>query len=305
MEFNQIIVTNECELSIEEKRFVSLHKDIVFCGNSAVEYAVKMASDLKEMRDSKAYKVAGFETFGSYTENALGIKERQAYNYISVLEKLPVEFLHSNAKIGISKLVLLSGISESDREEIFQNVNIEDISVKELKAKIKEQDEKIKQLSVSLDEKAEEVDKAIKQVEEANSACEFAKSNLNNAVNSAVENLKKQNVSDIDLLNGKIKELKSKIKELENAPREKEIVKDESEINKLRAELDAKQKELEKANKEVLIASDLTLTKFQIEFDNLQALLAKITELINTMDSDARGRCKKALSIVFGGVINE
>lgn len=301
MEFNQIIVTNEGELSIKERHFLTLHKDIIFCGNTACEYAVKLASDLKEMRDSKAYKVAGFETFGAYTENALGIKERQAYNYISVLEKLPPQFLHSNAKIGISKLVLLSGLSESEREEITNNVDLEDISVKELKSKINEQEDKIKQLSLLLDNKSDEVTKAKKQVEEANNACKIAKDNLNNAV----ENEKKKNEDDIATLNNQVKELKSKIKDLENAPKEKEIIKDEAEINKLRIELDAKQKELEKANKEVLIASDLTLTKFKIEFDNLQALLAKITELINIMDSDARERCKKALSIVFGGVINE
>ena len=79
-------------LSDEQKDFVITHKQIVACGSMAGQYLVEMAYKLKHMRDGKLYRAAGFEEFGDYAEQAIGIKERQAYNYISITEKLPQDF---------------------------------------------------------------------------------------------------------------------------------------------------------------------------------------------------------------------
>ncbi len=117
MKFNEIMLGTS-EATVEESRFRALHTEIMANGNMMAECAVVMARKLKEMRDSKLYETAGFATFGEYAETACGIKERQAYNYISIVENLSGEFLQTTAKIGVSKLSLLASMDEGDRADL-------------------------------------------------------------------------------------------------------------------------------------------------------------------------------------------
>ncbi len=97
MKFNEIMLGTS-EATVEESRFRALHTEIMANGNMMAECAVVMARKLKEMKDTKLYETAGFTTFSEYAETACGIKERQAYNYISIVENLSGEFLQSSAK---------------------------------------------------------------------------------------------------------------------------------------------------------------------------------------------------------------
>ena len=45
-------------------------------------------------------------------EKAVNIKQRQAYKYIEVYEKFTEDFLKENSKLGITKLLLLSNLTE-------------------------------------------------------------------------------------------------------------------------------------------------------------------------------------------------
>lgn len=289
MEFNQLMIT-ENGLSVEEQRFKLLHNEILFCGNTASEYAIKMANDLKEMRDSKSYKVAGFETFGDYTEKALGLKERQAYNYIQVIEKLPSNFLHSNAKIGITKLLMLSSVSEEKREEIVETVDVESVTVKELKEKIAEQEDKIKQLSLDLTEKATSIANVTKLANEKTTEFVALKSSIDSKVSQAVAKEKAKN----DSLNLKINELEAKIDELKEKP-----ALDTTEIERLKKELEEKESELRRKEKEIVISSDSTLLEFKIEFNNFQSQVDKILSILNTMNFEIRANCYKAIKKVL------
>ena len=56
------------------------------------------------------------------------------------------DFVQSTAQIGIQKLYLLSSLSEEERTEIVENTDLENTSVKELKAKLAELQEKNKTL---------------------------------------------------------------------------------------------------------------------------------------------------------------
>lgn len=290
MEFSQLMLVND-GLTVEEQRFVVLHKEILFCGNTASEYAIKMASDLKEMRDSKAYKVAGFETFGSYTETALGIKERQAYNYITVLEKLPSSFLHSNAKIGISKLLLLSNLSEPDRQEIIETVSVEDVSVKELKERIAEQEDKIKQLSLDLSEKDKSIDQLKTSAKSSNDQFEVLKSSFDSKVKAQIAKVK----AEKDALSAKINTLEDENEKLKSAPKT-----NDDEIAKLKKELAEKDLELARKEKEIVISSDHTLLEFKIEFNNFQTIVDKMLALLVDMNSDTKSNCIKAIKTVTG-----
>ena len=119
-------------------KFQVLHNEILYNGKLACQFAIEMACKLKIMRDSKLYLTGGYSSFSEYVENGVGIKERQAYNYIKVYEDLPEDFLHSNAKIGITKLTLLTTLSNEERNIIVENNDIEDISVNNLKKQIED-----------------------------------------------------------------------------------------------------------------------------------------------------------------------
>lgn len=60
------------------------------------------------------------------------MKHSNAYRFISIIEK--VKNFPSMGNIGMTKLSLLASLSESQQEEIQQTVNLEETSVRELKA---------------------------------------------------------------------------------------------------------------------------------------------------------------------------
>ena len=97
-----------------------------------------MCMGFKEMRDSKLYKELGYSDFGDYCENETGMKRRQVYNYIAVAEKLPTEFVHPGAQIGVKKLYLLTTLSEEERAEITSSTDLESSAVRDLEQQIKQ-----------------------------------------------------------------------------------------------------------------------------------------------------------------------
>ena len=108
-------------LTQEKSRAVLLHQDIIYNLEKAADHLHKTCCQIKEMRDTKLYLELGYKDFDQYVEEAVGIKRRQAYDYIKVVEKLPEEFVQANAKIGITKLQLLAGISPMERDEFIEN----------------------------------------------------------------------------------------------------------------------------------------------------------------------------------------
>ena len=125
---------SEMILSEQYKTAAELNQKIIFTAQMAQQNLFKMCCMLKRMRDEKLYKELGYPNFEDYCEKELGMKRRNAYNYISVIER--VENVQSIAQIGMTKLSLLASLSESQQEEIQQNVNVEDISVRKLKEEI-------------------------------------------------------------------------------------------------------------------------------------------------------------------------
>lgn len=127
-----IIISENC------KKAVSLDISIKTHAKSAQEHLFEVCKGLKEMRDGKLYKELGYQNFGDYAEQEIGLKRTQAYSYISVAENLAPDFVRSSEQIGMKKLYLLTKIDEASRAEIAENTNLEKTSVKELEAKIKE-----------------------------------------------------------------------------------------------------------------------------------------------------------------------
>lgn len=129
---DDIIISENC------KKAVSLDISIKTHARSAQEHLFEVCKGLKEMRDGKLYKELGYQNFEDYTENEVGIKRRQAYKYITIAETFDSDFVHPGAQIGTSKLYLLTKLDEEQRTELMENSNIEDMSKRELEAKIKE-----------------------------------------------------------------------------------------------------------------------------------------------------------------------
>ena len=81
----------------------SIHQRIMANGKILQNALYEVCKDLKTMRDSKLYAELGYSSFEEYAEEACGIRQRQAYSYISAYEKLGKTYLQDNAQLGITK----------------------------------------------------------------------------------------------------------------------------------------------------------------------------------------------------------
>ena len=173
--YNQLVLKDRSTLSESENEFLTLHEQILYSGSTASAYFIEFAKNLKNMRDSKLYESAGFETFGSYVEEAVNIKQRQAYKYIEVYEKFTEEFLTRNSKLGITKLLLLSSFTDEEKEVVAKEIIEENLTVEELKKRLEEKEREISQLEIDFKNTNEEkINEANKKVEKTKKALEKA-----------------------------------------------------------------------------------------------------------------------------------
>ena len=279
----QLIFREDGTIGEAEKNFIACHNAIVYYARSACEFAYKMAIAIKRMRDEKLYVAGGYETFAEYTENVLGMKERNAYNYIQIAETYSEDYLQSNAKLGVTKLLLLSTLSDEDRAKIEREA--EDATVKELKEMVvaikKEQGE---QLSMLEKEKSDEIKK-----------------------------LKEESAKKISELSDKVRvatlakaSLEKEINDLKNAPSAVKIVKEpvlKQKIEELEEKLRQSCVSEQTLKKQLEIAKDSNMTKFAVKFEDLQKVIGEIKVLLNAMSADNKERCFKALQSVLGGFV--
>lgn len=152
----------------EESAALALHYEIMAAAQTAAASLLDLARKIKRMRDTSGYKALGFDSLEAYTMATMGMKQRQAYNYIAIAEKLPAQLIEQNAAAGVTKLALLAQLSGQEQQQIAAETNLTDTTVAELKAQIKELQAKnagyAEQLSLLQDQQpvadaqAEEVD---------------------------------------------------------------------------------------------------------------------------------------------------
>ncbi|MBQ4397599.1 MAG: hypothetical protein II828_08760 [Clostridia bacterium] len=114
-----------------------LHQKILISAQLVAQNLWEMCSSLKEMRDDKLYKSFGYANFEDYCEKEVGLKRRQAYQYISIADRLSLEFVQSTAQIGVEKFALLASISDGEREQVMEETDVESVTVRELKEQIR------------------------------------------------------------------------------------------------------------------------------------------------------------------------
>ncbi|MBQ3219165.1 MAG: DUF3102 domain-containing protein [Clostridia bacterium] len=278
---NSLLVKDKTQLSKEESMFLGLHEVILYAGSTASLYIVEFAKRLKEMRDSKLYEKAGYATFGEYVEQAVNIKQRQAYKYIEVYENFSEDFLIQNSKLGITKLLLLSNLNEEEKEQVATEVIENDLTVEDLKKIVAEKESKISQLQLDL-ERADE-----KKNIEANKKADKAKKDLEKAIKEKDE-------------------LYKKYEELKNAPAKVDVVDNPETLKKLEkisSELKEKEEEIIKLKKKADLMSNSKLMIFKVKFEELQVYLSSINSLIDEMESEDKDKCKKALKVVMGAYL--
>lgn len=281
MSINELILKEESVLTENQKEFLKIHQDIMFIGSVIGTSLVNLAQNLKKMKDEKLYVEAGFNSFEEYSENALGLKQRQAYNYIKILDSFDEDFLHSNAKIGVSKLTLLSSLSDEEKEVIIESNNLEETSVSELK----EQIQKLKQ------EKEDKENELAKFKEDAN--VELSK-------------IKQDAEAESSKLKVKIDKLKIDLKNEKEKPAERivETIQDPdlvSKVESLERNINLKQRlinQLQSKVSENEIANSEELTKFKFYFDNIQFEIKQMKILLEIIPEEKRDGCKKALKAI-------
>lgn len=141
------ILNNITSMTAEQQEAAAMHFEIVQAAKTAVNSLLDLGRKLKRMRDSGRYKDLGFSSFAEYTEAAVGIKQRQAYNYITVVESLPARLIEENAAAGVTKLALLSKLNPEDREDLTGDT-LANITVAELKKLVEERDAMAQQLNL-------------------------------------------------------------------------------------------------------------------------------------------------------------
>lgn len=174
--YNQIMLLPEEKLTDGQKNFLSVHNEMIMAGRKAADCLIIMAKDMKRMRDEALYKEAGFATFKEYVEDALEIKERQAYNWISVLD-LPPEKLQLHAGMGVTKLALIATASRSVQEEVLSGEDVESATVKQLRDRIKELEEAEEAKSAQITLFTEQKDNLIAELDEVKKGKAKAESN--------------------------------------------------------------------------------------------------------------------------------
>ena len=260
-------------LSEQRKTAIELNQKIILTAQLAQKNLYDMCVMLKQMRDDKLYKELGYANFEDYCENEVGMKWRNAYNYISIVEKIPSQNLQSIAKIGMTKLSLLASLSESQQEEIQQTVNLEETSVRELKAECDRLKAANKKAESSLKSLQTELDNEKKSNEELLSL-RFDKERAEMQLKRTKEELEAAN---------------DKITALENKPAEIEIAVQED----TKSKETIKQLESQLSEKDFRHAHDLEEQKqqYQEQIENLENQLeqAKNTPAETVTVKDDKG----------------
>ena len=298
------------EISAEYIKAQELDRRIKTSAQLAQQSLYDMCMGFKEMRDSKLYKELGYTEFGDYCEKETGFSRMNVYNYISIAEKLPKDFVNSSLQIGVKKLTLLSKLSEDDRTEITETTDLESTTVKELKAQIEslknERDRALKSNEdashqvfmadkkvLEMKSKVSDLENQIKELESrpievAIETDSKEVANLKDAMNR-ISNDWSEKYSQLEEQN--IKDRRELLQKIDSAEKEKEKLSEEKEkkLAELKAELEKTKAEYEKklSEKPTAASPDDSKTKFKIYLTAAYDSLKRLTDFTKSCGEKA------------------
>jgi len=209
-----------------------LHQRILTDAQSAAESLYDMCKAIKEMRDGKHYKALLYDNFEGYCEEALGMSRSHAYRYIQIAEGLSAENVSSMRQIGATKLALLASVTEEQREEIAQTVDLESTTVRELKAQVE-----------AMKADAANKDKLLMQARESSQKSYEEVQERQEVINDLKARLKERTEQ--------MNDMQAQITKLESRPVEVAVQDNSAELEQLRKEYEAKLAEQKKMMQEL------------------------------------------------------
>lgn len=286
---------SEIIISEQYKAAIELNQKIIITAQAAQQNLYDMCVMLKQMRDDKLYKELGYANFEEYCENEVGMKRANAYRYISVIEN--VKNVSSMRQIGMTKLSLLASLSESQQEEIQRIVDIEETSVRELKAEI-----------ASLKTKANEANELSQRIDDLNENCRRIAKQRDKAENkitqleTEIEELKNRQPEmtpeDRDA-QAIIRQLDRQLSEADqehanNLERQRKEYQEK--INSLKEQLEAQKNEVQTAVETVEIPDMKEV--FKAYYKNAISAFNAMLEFINSVSDDKSFYIQKADALV-------
>lgn len=302
----------------KEKAFL-VHNRILANGQIIGNALLEICRDLKTMRDDNLFTELGYETFEDYSEKACGIKQRQAYSYISAYEKLGEKFIEEKSDWGITKLELISQISSYEREEFLAENNVDELSVRELKKQVDDFKNQIEQLSFNLESteaENKELTQQLKDMQDSLSDSEISEfaatvepdpEIIQQAVDAALKEQKAADAKKIEKLKNQLSSERDKYDALSKT-KDKEIKEAKKQAaeqaNKRIDELTAKNKaadeKLQQALKSAKAANaDEDITAIRFLFTNLQSTANEIKGHLDKVASRDSEQAEKLSAVMI------
>lgn len=312
---------NEMQLSLvpdgtqEQAQAMGLHYEIVAAAQTAANSLLDLGRKLKQMRDTGGYKRLGFETFAQYTEQAVGIRQRQAYTYITVVENVPARLVEENAAAGVTKLALLAKLGPADQQEVAGE--LADITVKELQILIEEKNGLAEQLSMlqaeaPVEGRAEEVDmdalraelleQARAEVAEERKAAELhaAAQAKKEAERAARE---KAALAKADAARKAEEDIAAARRDAAEEARRQQEEKDREALEQARRDAEEAWAKAEDTARQLDLAASEDSIRFALLFEQLQDAAQKMLDLIDAINADGRTGEAERLHTALSGAL--
>lgn len=265
--------------TVEESAALRLHYEIMAAAQAAAASLLDLARKIKLMRDTGGYKALGFDTLEAYTLTTMGMKQRQAYNYIAIAEKLPAQLIEQNAAAGVTKLALLAQLSGQEQQQITAETNLTETTVAELKAQIKELQAKNAGYAEQLSLLQNQPPVAEVQAEEVD--MDALRAEIRAEMKAEMES---QRRADAKMTELNQKERDEAIKAAQKARAELEEAKRAAAAEQARAkELDQARHQAEETAARLNMVADESAVRFGLLFDQLQDTAGKIFDLVDTL----------------------
>lgn len=236
------------EINAQHVKALELHNKIMVSAQLVQTNLWDMCNGLKEMRDGKLYKELGYQNFEEYCESECGMKRTNAHKYISIIENIDPENVSSMKHFGMTKLYLLSTLSESEQQQITAENDVESMTVKELEKEIKELKDDKKQLVSDRQIKEAEIRSLESRLKDTGNAMRSAaqeKLELKDKVEDLEKEINELRLRPIDVAvaepSDDVRQLKETIKNLERTTDE--------ELDRLQREHEADIRELHEENR--------------------------------------------------------
>ncbi len=313
------IITFENNTPTKRAEAEYLHYEILRNGNDAAEAMCSLAMNLKKMRDERLYEELGFDSFENYTEKAVGLKKSQAYDYIKALETLGEDVFRSTGRLGITKVKALCAFSPAQAEQFVNENNVDEMTVKELKAKVEELTKHGEQLSLDLDNARSSKDEEIQKLRDEIYDLESINEKLEDQIEEyeskptevAVREPSEEEIADYSkkAVDDATKDIKKKLKDAETAKKTAEKMFADAEAKHAeelkKAKDDALKTAREEASKEnTQLADEITkikqhsaelekklklsaspeITRFSFYFEAVQNDISKLKEALSKID---------------------